>query len=571
MSTTSGGLPLMAQTQPQRYVTFNESEFVINALHTGVSSRTTTTPPSAVGSTDAYIVPPSGATGAWVGHDDELAYAFGDVWNFLPAVIASGLPILVVDDGNYVRWDGAAYEVVAFAGALEFTDLADVPATYAAQSLKALRVNAAETGIEFFSITGFTGPVSSTDNAVTRWDGNGGATTQDSGVIIDDSNNVSGVVALSATTIELGHASDTTLARSSAGNVSVEGNLIYRAGGTDVPVADGGTGVSTLTAYAPIFGGTTGTGAVQSGTVGTATHVLTSNGPGALPTFQAIGSYLPTTYLDTDGTLAANSDVKIASQKAVKTYVDTAVTGLLDFKGSTNASANPNYPAASKGDAYVVSTAGKIGGASGKSVDVGDVYLAIADNAGGTEASVGTNWIVLEHNLVGALLSANNLSDLASAPTALTNLGGTTVGKAVFILTNPSAITFLKINSDNSVVAESAATYRTSLAAAGRLTLINSRVADYTLALTDYVDTVVGMNIGVANILTVPPNSTVAFPVGASIPVFQQGGGQTTITPGAGVTILSAGSRYKTATQASGATLWQYAADSWLLTGDLTT
>lgn len=31
--------------------------------------------------------------------------------------------------------------------------------------------------------------------------------------------------------------------------------------------------------------------------------------------------YLPTTYLDTDGTLAANSDTKVASQKAVVTYV----------------------------------------------------------------------------------------------------------------------------------------------------------------------------------------------------------------------------------------------------------
>jgi hypothetical protein len=126
---------------------------------------------------------------------------------------------------------------------------------------------------------------------------------------------------------------------------------------------------------------------------------------------------------DTDGTLAANSDSKVASQKATKTYVDNAVVGLWDFKTAINASTNPNYSAASKGDTYVISVAGKVGGASGKSVDIGDVLLAIADNAGGTEASVGTSWIVLEHNLVGALLAANNLSDLASAATARTNLG----------------------------------------------------------------------------------------------------------------------------------------------------
>lgn len=47
------------------------------------------------------------------------------------------------------------------------------------------------------------------------------------------------------TGIELGHASDTTLTRASAGDVNIEGNIAYRAGGTDVPVTDGGTGSST--------------------------------------------------------------------------------------------------------------------------------------------------------------------------------------------------------------------------------------------------------------------------------------------------------------------------------------
>lgn len=46
-------------------------------------------------------------------------------------------------------------------------------------------------------------------------------------------------------TIELGNASDTTISRTGAGDIAVEGNAIYRAGGTDVPVADGGTGAST--------------------------------------------------------------------------------------------------------------------------------------------------------------------------------------------------------------------------------------------------------------------------------------------------------------------------------------
>jgi hypothetical protein len=36
---------------------------------------------------------------------------------------------------------------------------------------------------------------------------------------------------------------------------------------------------------------------------------------------------MPLSYLDTDGTFVANSDVKVASQKAVKAYVDAAVAG----------------------------------------------------------------------------------------------------------------------------------------------------------------------------------------------------------------------------------------------------
>jgi hypothetical protein len=65
----------------------------------------------------------------------------------------------------------------------------------------------------------------------------------------------------------------------------------YTPGGTDVVVSDGGTGVSSLTAYAVMCGGTTSTGPVQSiASVGTSPQVLTSNGPGALPTFQTLAA-----------------------------------------------------------------------------------------------------------------------------------------------------------------------------------------------------------------------------------------------------------------------------------------
>ncbi len=86
-----------------------------------------------------------------------------------------------------------------------------------------------------------------TDNRLLRSDGTG-TDVQVSPITADDSGNVSGVAALSATTIDLGHASDTTIARSDPGDITIEGKAVYRADGTDVSVADGGTGASTAIA-----------------------------------------------------------------------------------------------------------------------------------------------------------------------------------------------------------------------------------------------------------------------------------------------------------------------------------
>lgn len=138
-----------------------------------------------------------------------------------------------------------------------------------------------------------------------------------------------------------------------------------------------------------------------------------------------------------------------------KQYVDTLVTGVLRFKGSTDCSGNPNYPAAVKGDAYVVSVAGKIGGAAGIVVEVGDVFFAIADNAGGTQAAVGSSWDVLQYNLNGVLLAVNNLSDVQNVATARTNLG---LGTAATY----AATAFAQVANNLSDLA-SAATARTNL------------------------------------------------------------------------------------------------------------
>lgn len=132
--------------------------------------------------------------------------------------------------------------------------------------------------------------------------------------------------------------------------------------------------------------------------------------------------------LDTDVALAANSDTKIATQKAVKAYAD----GLLDannayqYKGVIDASTNPNYPAASAGHTYKISVAGKIGGASGPNVEVGDSVTALVDgSAAGNHATVGANWIITQTNIDGAVVGP-----ASSTAGDLVTFSGTT-GKVV--------------------------------------------------------------------------------------------------------------------------------------------
>jgi hypothetical protein len=74
---------------------------------------------------------------------------------------------------------------------------------------------------------------------------------------------------------------------------------------------------------------------------------------------------------------------------------------------------------------------------------------------------------------------ANNLSEGTPA-TMRTNIGGSTAGQSFFTLTNPSAITFPRINADNSVSALDAASFRTAIGAGSGTGTVTSVAATFT-------------------------------------------------------------------------------------------
>lgn len=105
----------------------------------------------------------------------------------------------------------------------------------------------------------------------------------------------------------------------------------------DVPiaVASGGSGRGTATAYAVICGGTTSTAAHQSiASVGTSGQVLTSNGAGALPTFQstaATGYVLPAEQATTSGTSVTFSSIPSGIKIIHMMFSQVSLSGTGDF------------------------------------------------------------------------------------------------------------------------------------------------------------------------------------------------------------------------------------------------
>jgi hypothetical protein len=89
-----------------------------------------------------------------------------------------------------------------------------------------------------------------------------------------------------------------------------------------------------------------------------------------------------------------------------------------------------------------------------------------------------------------------------------------------------------------------------------------------TFALTD-IGNYIRTTSASATTVTIPPNSSVAFPIGAEIIVFQAGAGTVTFAAGSGVTINSKDGALSLSAQYAAATCKKVATDTWDLIGDL--
>lgn len=200
-------------------------------------------------------------------------------------------------------------------------------------------------------------------------------------------------------------------------------------------VAGSGTGTLTVAGYAYVSGKNTGDQDLSP--------YLTIGAAAA--TYRALGDRVILTR-DVTGTLAiANGGTGATTASAARTALGLAVGADVQAYDATLAAlAAANWAANSL--------------AIGSGTDT-VAQVTFAANTFPARASSG--------NLVAKTITDFALTylDDATAVATLTTLGGTTVGQAYFTLTNPGAITFPRMNADNSVSALDAATFRAAIGA----------------------------------------------------------------------------------------------------------
>jgi hypothetical protein len=215
---------------------------------------------------------------------------------------------------------------------------------------------------------------------------------------------------------------------------------------------------------------------------------------------------------------------------------------------------------------------------------VTDAQLVVVGNTSGTNTgdnATNSQYSGLATSKQDALVSGTNIKTINS--TSLLGSGNVAVeptitattsadyyrGDKTFATLNKAAVGLSNVdNTSDANKPVSTATQTALDAKTNKLIVTNRQTASYTLVLSD-ADKLVEMNVGSANNLTVPLNSSVAFSTGTQILLAQYGAGQTTVVATSGVTIRSNGAKLKLNAQYSGATLVKIAENEWYLFGDI--
>lgn len=312
------------------------------------------------------------------------------------------------------------------------------------------------------------GPGSATDNAIVRFDGTTGGLIQNSAITISDSGTLSGVLQINAQTLNR-TGGDLTIETTTSGNVVINGATATTIQGLKYPTVDGTSGqvlttdgLGTLTFQSSVDNSYT---IVQDDGVDL-TQRLKLNFVGATVTAvdDSANARTNVTFAASLNSLATFNTNGLITQTAANTYTGRTVTGTANVITVTNGNGVSGNPTITIANTYAgqtsITTLGTInagtwqgtplaqsfGGTGGTDQTTGFDALSPTNTKGDVIAHNGTNNVRLgvgadgtiivadsaqttglkysTLSSAGALLKTNNLSDVSSTSTALSNLGG---------------------------------------------------------------------------------------------------------------------------------------------------
>ena len=236
------------------------------------------------------------------------------------------------------------------------------------------------------------------------------------------------------TGIEVGHANDTTLTKASSGDIAIEGNIVYRAGGTDVPVSDGGTGASSLTDNAVLTG--TGSSAITAeGNLSFNGSTLAVTGAATVSTTLGVtGASTLDGVTVTDNTIssnASNANLEISANGSGKVSISgllwptsdgsngqalvTDGAGTLSFGTVSGASPSDDTTAVAKADKLITTTARVVDAWHETFLDSALYYVVSSDHV---NEQISVNKVSVCHNDTTSFYNVSGSSNDGTATTA---------------------------------------------------------------------------------------------------------------------------------------------------------